>query len=36
MTDTLKIRFAGFADYVRSDEMFLRLFRKFRELGVLP
>ena len=36
MTDTLKIRFAGFADYVRSDEMFLGLFRKFRELGVLP
>jgi nucleoside-diphosphate-sugar epimerase len=36
MTDTLKIRFAGFADYMRSDEMFLRLFQKFRELKVLP
>ena len=36
MTDTLKIRFAGFADCVRSDEMLLRLFRKFRELKVLP
>jgi nucleoside-diphosphate-sugar epimerase len=36
MTDTLKIRFAGFAKYVRSDEMFLGLFRKFRELRVLP
>jgi hypothetical protein len=36
MTDTLKIRFAGFANYMRSDEMFLRLFQKFRELKVLP
>lgn len=36
MTDTLKIREAGFHDYVRSDAMFLRLFRQFRELGVIP
>jgi nucleoside-diphosphate-sugar epimerase len=36
MSDTLKIREAGFHDYVRSPEMFLRLFGKFRELEVLP
>ena len=36
MTDTLKIREAGFHDYVRSDAMFLRLFQRFRELGVIP
>ncbi len=35
MTDTLKIRAAGFHEYVRSDEMFLRLFRRFRELKAL-
>ena len=36
MTDTLKIREAGFHEYVRSDAMFLRLFRRFRELRVIP
>jgi nucleoside-diphosphate-sugar epimerase len=36
MTDTLKIRQAGFHDCTRSDAMFLRLFRKFREMRVLP
>lgn len=36
MSDTLKIRAAGFHDYVRSDEMFLRLFQKFRELRAMP
>lgn len=36
MTDTLKLRQAGFHDCVRSDEMFLRLFRRFQELRVMP
>jgi hypothetical protein len=36
MSDTLKIREAGFDQYVRSDAMFLRLFRQFRELKALP
>jgi nucleoside-diphosphate-sugar epimerase len=36
MSDTLKIREAGFHAYVRSPEMFLRLFTRFRELRVLP
>lgn len=36
MTDTLKIRAAGFHDYVRSDAMFIRLFKRFRELGLIP
>ena len=36
MTDTLKLRMAGFHDCVRSDAMFLRLFAKFRELRALP
>jgi nucleoside-diphosphate-sugar epimerase len=36
MSDTLKIRGAGFDQYVRSDAMFLRLFRQFRELRALP
>jgi nucleoside-diphosphate-sugar epimerase len=36
MSDTLKIRAAGFHEYVRSDAMFLQLFRRFRELGALP
>ena len=36
MSDTLKLRAAGFHDYVRSTEMFLRLFARFRELQVLP
>jgi hypothetical protein len=36
MTDTLKLRDVGFSEHVRSDAMFLRLFGRFRELGVLP
>jgi nucleoside-diphosphate-sugar epimerase len=36
MSDTLKIRAAGFHRYERSDEMFLRLFLRFRELRALP
>jgi hypothetical protein len=36
MTDTLKLRAAGFHDCVRSDTMFLRLFERFRELRALP
>lgn len=36
MSDTLKIRAAGFDEYVRSDGMFLRLFEKFRELRAMP
>ena len=36
MSDTLKICAAGFHEYVRSSEMFLRLFTQFRELQVLP
>ena len=36
MSDTLKLREAGFHEQVRSDAMFLRLFRQFRELRALP
>ena len=36
MSDTLKIRAAGFHEHVRSSEIFLRLFTQFRELQVLP
>ena len=36
MTDTLKLRDVGFSEHARSDAMFLRLFGRFRELGVLP
>jgi nucleoside-diphosphate-sugar epimerase len=36
MTDTLKLRAAGFHDCVRSDAMFLRLFARFRELQAFP
>jgi len=36
MTDTLKLRMAGFHDCVRSDEMFLRLFQEFRAMRVIP
>jgi hypothetical protein len=36
MSDTVKIRQAGFHDCARSDAMFLRLFERFRELRVLP
>ena len=36
MTDTLKIRQAGFHDSVRSEEMFLRLFQEFRDMKVIP
>lgn len=36
MTDTLKIRAAGFHEHMRSDAMFLRLFSRFRELRALP
>ena len=36
MSDTLKICATGFHEYVRSSEMFLRLFARFRELQVLP
>ena len=36
MTDTLAIRMAGFHDCVRSDEMFLRQFRQFRDMRVIP
>ncbi|MBO6561433.1 MAG: SDR family oxidoreductase [Nisaea sp.] len=36
MTDTLKIRMAGFHDYVRSEEMFLDLFEEFRARKAIP
>jgi hypothetical protein len=36
MTDTLKIRQAGFHDCVESEPMFLRMFRQFREMRVIP
>ena len=36
MTDTLKIRQAGFHDSVRSEEMFLRIFQDFRDMKVIP
>jgi nucleoside-diphosphate-sugar epimerase len=36
MTDTLKIRRHGFQDCVDTEEMFLRLFRQFREMRVIP
>lgn len=36
MTDTIKIRQAGFHEAVRSEEMFLRMFREFREARVIP
>ncbi|MBI1396778.1 MAG: NAD-dependent epimerase/dehydratase family protein [Betaproteobacteria bacterium] len=36
MTDTLKIRLAGFPGALRSDGMFLRQFRQFRDMRVIP
>jgi len=36
MTDTLKIRLAGFNDYVRSEEMFIDLFDEFRARKAIP
>jgi hypothetical protein len=36
MTDTLKIRQAGFHEAVRSEEMFLRMFQEFRDARVIP
>lgn len=36
MTDTLKLRLAGFQECLRSDDMFLRLFARFREMRVVP
>jgi len=36
MTDTLKIRHAGFHESVRSEEMFLRIFQEFRDMKVIP
>jgi len=36
MTDTLKIRRAGFHACVDSEAMFLRMFRRFREMKVIP
>ncbi|MBL27627.1 MAG: NAD-dependent dehydratase [Rhodospirillaceae bacterium] len=36
MTDTLKIRRHGFHDCVDSEEMFLRMFRQFRDMKVIP
>lgn len=36
MTDTLKIRLAGFHEAVRSEEMFLRMFQEFRDNKVIP
>lgn len=36
MTDTLKIRRAGFTACLDSEAMFLRLFAEFRERRVIP
>lgn len=36
MTDTLKIRRAGFHDCLDSEEAFLRLFQQFRDMKVIP
>ena len=36
MTDTLKIRRHGFHDCVDSEEMFLRIFARFRDMRVMP
>lgn len=36
MSDTLKIRRAGFQDCVDSEEAFLRLFQQFRDMKVIP
>jgi nucleoside-diphosphate-sugar epimerase len=36
MSDTLKIRRAGFHDCVDSERAFLRLFEKFRDMKVIP
>lgn len=36
MTDTLKIRKAGFTDCLDSEDMFLDLFREFKEMRVIP
>lgn len=36
MTDTVKIRLAGFHEVVRSEEMFLRMFQEFRNARVIP
>ncbi len=36
MTDTLKIRQAGFHDCVASEEMFLRMFAQFRSMRFIP
>lgn len=36
MADTLKIRMAGFHEYVRSSDMFLRIFGQFRSMRIIP
>jgi hypothetical protein len=36
MTDTLKIRKAGYTSCLDSEEMFLKLFAEFREMRVIP
>ena len=36
MSDTLKIRRAGFHDCVDSEAAFLRLFQQFRDMKVIP
>ena len=36
MSDTLKIRQAGFASSLDSEVMFLRLFSEFRAMRVIP
>lgn len=36
MTDTLKLRLHGFHDCLRTDEMFLRIFRQFRDMKIIP
>jgi nucleoside-diphosphate-sugar epimerase len=36
MTDTTKIRLAGYQRFERSEEMFLKLFGQFREIRAIP
>jgi hypothetical protein len=36
ITDTLRIRKSGFSECIDSEEMFLGMFRRFREDRIIP
>jgi hypothetical protein len=36
ITDTLRIRRAGFCEVIDSEEMFLAMFARFREARLIP